>query len=514
MQASSQPGISVPPAFSTRRKAILCLVAFAFLLRLGLCFTGYDRRPFMTSNDEAVVLDPAVSLAWGEGLRAPSLEGLDLANRFYHYPPLSFFVQGGIFRVCGVSAATMRIPSIVEHLLGLLVLFWILRQGCRSGLMDAFAAWIAAALILADPFLLILSRIGRMEHLGALLGLGGIAFALGARLPGGGIRFRKFLAGAVLIGLALATHPSAVLYQIFFYALAALAWNELGWTRRLCLFSMPGVAFLAVWGVGFGAASLEALRQMQALAGFNLKPSLGWELLQSAVAHRNFEDFKQLGATAYLLVVGGWMLLCIRPLAGRGNAPEAWRKGSRIFAVAALLQMAAAWKMNLYVSRTMLYAPLAAVHIAIGLSFLPKTGRRIAAAATTLFVCIGVAATAGYFLQLAKNWNAWSADRFAPLVSSFPKEAKVASTFELWHEWMKQHRPVRMIDPSLPIDHLYWLEDPLRFSRFDGVIFSSRTGGLRQSALKAGAFPASEWSEESFARDDAVYFVYRKLAPK
>ncbi|MEI6562024.1 MAG: hypothetical protein WCO68_08080 [Verrucomicrobiota bacterium] len=493
------------------RKTILYLFAVAFLIRSILSFVGFDRRPLLMSNDEVSIQDAAYSLACGEGLRASSLDGLDLGTCYYHYPPLSFFVQAALFRSFGFSPATLRLPSIMEHSLGLLVLFWILRQGVRGGLMDAFGAWIGAALILVDPFLLVLSRVSRMEHLCGLLGLVGMAFAFAAHSGSGKSRFRKLLAGSVFIGLALGTHPAAVSYQLAFACFLALWAKELGWRRSLAVFLMPGVVFGVAWGLAFGRESLDDLWKMSLLSKTNLQPSLGLDLLANAVFHHKIDDFKQLGASAYLLVLAGWLFLFIRCFAGFKDSPESRRKLCGLLAIAGVLQIGAAWKMTFYSARTMLYAPLAIINLAIVFSFLPKMGRRVVTAVTVCFALAGAGATVGYFHALATHWNDWSSDRFAAVVESVPKEAKVASTFELWYAWRKANRHIRVIVPCLPTDRPFWTEAPERFAGFDVVIFSDRSGEMRDAALKANIFAAPEWIGEKFTTDEAVYFIYRKI---
>ena len=495
------------------RKNILYLCAFVFLVRLVLSFVGFDRRPLMMSNDEVILHDAAYSLACGEGLRAPSLNGLDLGTCFYHYPPLSFLVQAAIFRSFGFSAATVRLPSIIEHSIGLLILLWILRQGVRAGLMDSFGAWIGAALILADPFLLVLCRVSRMEHLGGLMGLLGMAFAFAAYSSSGGSRFRKLLAGSVFIGLAIGTHPSAISYQLAFYCFLALWRKELGWRRTLVVFLMPGVVFGIEWGLVFGKDSLEYLLKMSLLSKINLQPSLGLDLLANSVLHHKIDDFKQLGASAYLLVLAGWLFLFIRCFAGLKDSSEKRRQLLWFLAIAGALQIAAAWKMSFYSARTILYAPLAIINLALVFSFLPKMGRRAVTAVTVIFALAGAGATSAYFLALAKHGNEWSSDRFASVVASIPKDAKVATTFELWHEWKKANREIRVIVPSLPIDRYFWIEAPQRFTGFDVVILSERSGEMRNTALEANVFRSPEWTEEKFNMDESVYYIYRKVHP-
>lgn len=489
-----------------RERRVLLFLGVFFALRLVLSFYGYDRRPLLTTNDEAIVQDAAVALARGEGLRATSFEGLEVAEFYANHPPLFTFVQGGMFKTFGFSPATLRLPGIVASLLAVLLLGAMLRSLLAVGLVDGFGATLAALLLLCDPFVIILSRIGRMEHLAALLALAGLNLVIRA-VRDSQPKWRWLTAGA-LLGAAIATHPAAVLYLLVF---AALLWlrREMGWGKVVMFLAMPAAVFALFWFAGFGARSWEAWQQLGRMARLGLPPTLGLDLCLRAITHRDLEAFKQVGGTAYLVVICGWLLLLGRAL--RSRSWGAWQPCLVVLAVAAVLEIFAAYRLSMYLARTMLFVYLGILHLAIGCSHLSPRVRRMAAVCVGVFLAAQLAYLASYFVRLPGQWTAWSPTRFDDLVRSIPPSVKTASTFELWHAWQGAGRRVRIIDPSLPIDAHYWAEDPRRLEEYDTVIFSTTTADVMDAAVRAGGFPSAAWSREVREIDEKAYTIYRRL---
>jgi 4-amino-4-deoxy-L-arabinose transferase-like glycosyltransferase len=483
------------------------VLAGVFALRLVLCFYGYDRRPLLTTPDEAIVQDAAVALARGEGWRATSFEGLEIADLYANHPPLFVLVQGAIFKCFGFSPATLRLPGIVESLLATLLLGAILRSLLTAGLVDRFGALLAALLLLADPFVIVLARIGRMEHLAALLALAGLALVAGA--VRGPQSSRRWLSAGALLGASCATHPAAVLYVIFFVALLWLRRRETGWGKSAVFLAVPAAVFVLIWIAAFGARSAEAWQQLARMARLGLPPTLGLGLCVRALTHHDLEAFKQVGGTAYLLVIVGWTLLLARAL--RARSWGVWQPCLLALAVAAAVEIAVAGRLSLYLARTMLFVYLGVLHVAIGSSHLPRAGRRVALAGAGVFLAAQMALLAAYFVRLPQRWAAWSPARFDDLVRSIPASAKTASTFELWHAWRAAARPVRIIDPSLPIDEIHWSQAPLSLEKYDAVIFSDATSGVMDAALAAGAFQPGTWSREVRQLDEKHYTIFRRV---
>jgi hypothetical protein len=161
----------------------------------------------------------------------------------------------------------------------------------------------------------------------------------------------------------------------------------------------------------------------------------------------------------------------------------------------------------------MSFVYLGVLHVAIGCSHLPRAGRRLAFAGAGVFLAAQMGLLAAYFVRLPRQWAAWSPARFDDIVHPIPASAKIANTFELWHAWRAAGRPVRIIDPSLPIDELHWSQAPLSLEKYDAVIFSDATSGVMDAALAAGAFQPGTWSREVRPLDEKHYTIFRRAGP-
>jgi hypothetical protein len=487
-----------------KRHRLFCLVCL-FVVRGFFCYYGYDRRPLFSSNDEVIVNDAALALARGQGLRLASFEGLELARMWAHYPPVFFLTQGAIFKAGGFCPGAVRLPGIVYSFAGVAILVLILASLHRARIIDRFGAVIAGALLFVDPYFLVISRVGRMEPLALFFGLSGIACVTCARTPLA-VPMRRWIAGGALTGLAISTHPTAFLYWIAFAAFAAIAPREGIGRRVLAVVVVPGLTALLIWIAVYRGQSGVAFEQMHHLSQISLKPTLGLIDFFHAVGNRNLDEFSHAGGTTYIVLFAGWLALALRPAFQRRESNlENWRL--LVFVAAGVLQTAVAWKFTLYCARAILFVPLGAINLALALSFLPKPPRRAIAIIVGAFVSLQVSLFLMYFARLPRNWNSWSPDRFDALVGSLPAN-RVASTFELWHAFMKANRQVRIVDFSLIPDQHYWVENPRRLEDYDTIILTESE--YANKAPDASGLTDADWSRSSFHADEKNYLVFQK----
>ena len=436
----------------------ICILLCLFVVRGFFCFYGFDRRPLVSSNDEVIIEDPALALARGQGLRLVSFPGLELTKMWAHYPPAFFLIQAAVYKVFGFSPASSRIPGICFSLLGVAILCGILVALFRTEYIDRFAMFASLLLLLFDPFIVVISRVGRMEQLALFFGLAGLAAVICATSPLR-VSLWRWYCGAVLIGLSISTHPSAVLYWITFAALVFIARRELGIFKMALLLAIPAFAMAALWCAVYGDRSLIALDQMIRISRISVAPSLGMANFLQSIRARDIDMFKQAGGTAYVLLFAGWAALAVRAAIRPHSGPERWRSALWVFLIAGLFQMIAAWKFNLYVARTLLFVPLGILNLSIAIAWLPQIQRRVVAALAGAFAMVQLALFVNYFTRLTANRETWSPGRFDALVDSIPANATVLSTYQLWHTFMGRGREVAIIDTSLMPDRIFWEND-------------------------------------------------------
>jgi 4-amino-4-deoxy-L-arabinose transferase-like glycosyltransferase len=497
------------------RSALIVGVVIALTIRTFLCFYGFDRRPLVTGPDEAVLQDAALSWARGTGYRLASLEGLGLAETFAHHPPLYLMAQAAVYQLTGFSVEAMRLPGIICGIVALLLFAGMLARWFHGGVISGPAVAIAGALILADPLILVVSRVARMEPMGMMFGMAAM-FCVAGRRTLVVEDFKRWIAGALFIGLALATHFSTATYFVAFLGASLAVVPRFSVPKLLSLAALPVLVLASIWFCTYGGKSLEAVHELirtadSVTAGSRphegAPPTLGFEYVWRAVTARDFDSVKRVGGTAYAVLWICWLTVLAAAVAARRRYREPGGKLLLVLAGVTVIQIAIAWKLSLYMVRVALYAPLAALALALAWGNLPRWARRTGAGLAAIFVAFQLALVTGYYLRLARGWDAWSPSRFDSLVASIPPDARVVSSFELWHTFMAAGRPVRITDFSLRPDQLYWEANPGALATYDVAILNPQT---RDLAERASVFSAAEWSETSFVDDGLKFWVMRR----
>ena len=126
------------------------LLVILFAVRAIAVFYAYDRRPMITSNDEVYWAEPAWSLLHGHGYRLPCCDGKLFGDFYPQHPPIYVFILTGAFQLFGFTPASMRVPSIIAHLVGLVLMLAILLRLRRFRVLDRCGFFVAAVLVLSD----------------------------------------------------------------------------------------------------------------------------------------------------------------------------------------------------------------------------------------------------------------------------------------------------------------------------------------------------------------------------
>ena len=494
-------------SIAPRRAILLTIVCIVALLRTALCFYGYDRRPLASSNDEVVIQDAPLSWARGQGLRLASFEGLELAKFYAHYPPVYTVTQAALYRVFGFSMAVVRLPGIIYSLIGLLFTAGILVRWQRAGLLDAFGAWTSGILLLIDPFIAVVSRVGRMEPMAMMFGVMGISFIADSSCDYVTANRKRLIASGVLVGLALATHVAAVAYWVMFVGLLITTQERIKLRNKTLLVSLPIAVLGLIWIAVYRERSVEGIQQMLRISRTLLPPSFGFRDLTVGLLYSNQDLIKKVGGTAFVLLWAGWLFALARPFFSTDESSRNSRRMLITFAVVAVIQIFIGWKLSLYVARTYLFLPLAIVFLAAATSHMSRVPRRIIVVGCVIFAAAQLSLFAQYYRRLPGHWHEWSPNRFDDLVRSIPENQRVVSTYELWHAFMKANRPVSITDFTLVADRMLVEQRPGMLETYDVAILNCET---RDIAHLTGSFPAAQWSETALIDDDQTFNVMRR----
>ena len=493
-------------SIAPRRAILLTIVCIVALLRTALCFYGYDRRPLASSNDEVVIQDAPLSWARGQGLRLASFEGLELAKFYAHYPPVYTVTQAALYRVFGFSMAVVRLPGIIYSLIGLLFTAGILIRWQRAGLLDAFGAWTSGILLLIDPFIAVVSRVGRMEPMAMMFGVMGIYFITDSGSNYVTTNRMRLIASGVLVGLALATHVAAVAYWVMFVGLIITTQEQIKLSNKAVLASLPIAVLTLIWIAVYRERSVEGIHQMVRISRTLLPPSFGFRDLAVGLLHSNQDLIKKVGGTAFLLLWAGWLFALARPFIPTDESSSNSRRMLITFAVVAVIQIFIGWKLSLYVARTFLFLPLALLFFAAAISHMSRVPSRIIVVGCVIFATAQFSLFAQYYRRLPGHWNEWSPNRFDDLVHSIPENQRILSSYELWHAFMKADRPVRITDFTLVSDRQLIQQHPDLLETYDVAILNDET---RQLASRSALF-TSGWVEKKITDDDETFFIEQR----
>ncbi|MER3501618.1 MAG: hypothetical protein C4295_09150 [Candidatus Fervidibacterota bacterium] len=219
-----------------------CLAFLIVTFLALLCYYGETMMPVIP--DESLFLQPAQSLAEGQGMGTPALDDLlpGISQRTYWQPPVYFLALAAWGEAFGFTIASTRWFSRFCAV-GVLLLLWAMakRFGASNGLAFLCVLW--TSLDLAFQYN---ANRGRMDSLNALLILGSW-LALEAHRRDGKV-WQALLAG-FMGSLATLTHFLAI-------PVTALMAISLFWRKQW----LACLAFLLPFGIGWGFWLLYAMQ--------------------------------------------------------------------------------------------------------------------------------------------------------------------------------------------------------------------------------------------------------------
>ncbi len=455
-------------------------------------------------GDEVIINEPAVALSRGQGLISPGFRdsafGLD--KLYAHFPPVYIFAESLAFRALGVSVYSLRLVTTVMGIASaglFLLLMWCL---CRWGLADWGTASIAVCLYTLNATVLVLHRLARMESMVECLTLSALLCVLTGiySRPGSrsseatsqswtkrdeSRRFLLLLAGAVLAGVSLVTHPEALVAVLPIVLLILLA-APVSWRNRAFLLAALGFTPVAIWLGTYGARWKQAIAEMGTIHRYTAPPAgiLNFARDFSLETHHNINQ--GMRATLFLLcllilgsIVVRWMMLKkaagVRPR-NEGEIASKQLLLTGIFASSTILSLIPLiWFMAASVTRYQVIFPIYLAGLVISLCGIsPKKPivRWVGAMAGILILTqLGVMAI--YLQKDADPRVDRSATRFDAIVDSIPPHSRVAVTLMLWLAFQHKGRPVTLLyDPFDGREK--WLEtssNPL--DQFDAIVVDS-----------------------------------------
>jgi len=438
-----------------------------FIIRAAGLLIGLDRLPMVpTVYPEVIINDPAVSLSQGHGFVAFSLEhsvnGLD--KLYAHFPPVFIALQALVFRLFGFSGITLRALSVVCDLATCFVFLLILAEFEKRKILDRAGAMLAGILIVLEPTAMIHAREGRMESLNTLLGALALLLCIRA-----GSRFGLWLGAALLIGIALATHPAAALMWVAFEAWTLMEFRKLGLWRWLAVNAAPPVVMLIAWLIVYGNRVGSAVAQMRHLSTFAGAPDLRIIDLIESLRHGAVAAAQNAGGLGliFTLIAFVW---AIRRAFDKRPAPPGWRLTLvTLIAVLAVQMLLLRFLIPTSgMNRAVMIFPFALVLAGVALSHMGDSARKpvrnIAAVAITMQLGMIVL----YIAQLRHGWNERSPDRFDSIVAAAPAGAQVAGPPELWYGFRHHGRQFTVIYRAMGEED-YW-NTPNAFDSWDVVI--------------------------------------------
>jgi hypothetical protein len=467
-------------------------------------------------GDEVIINEPAVALSRGQGLISPGFRdsafGLD--KLYAHFPPVYIFAEALAFRAFGVSVYSLRLVTTVMGVASaglFLLLLWCI---CRWNLADWGTASVAACLYTLNATMLVLHRLARMESMVEYLTLGSLLCVLTGIYSKTGIpssdgkpqsstnndngrRLLFLLAGAVLAGVSLVTHPEALMAVLPIVLLILLA-APVSWRNRAFLLMALGLTPVAIWFGTYGARWKQALIEMAAIHRYAAPPAgiVSFARDFSLETHRNINQ--GMRATLFLLcllILGSilvrWVMLKRTEKALSQDAGETASKQlllTGIFASSAILSfIPLAWFMAASVTRYEVIFPIYLAGLVIslrGISPKQPVVRWIGAMAG-IFILTQLGAMAIYLQKDDDPRVNYSATRFDAIVDSIPPHSRVAVTLMLWLAFQHKGRPATLL-----------------YDRFDG----------REKWLATSSNPLEQFDaivvDSSFVDEFAIYSPY------
>ncbi len=457
------------------------------LLYCLLLWLGYDRLPLLpVVGDGPLIQDAALSLARGQGLRAPSFgETLGFEALYAHHPPVYLYLQSLIIRCLGLTPFSLRASSILFASLAMAA--WLACFGLvlRLRWLERGVFWVCSLLYLVEPTLFSLGRWERMDSLANFLVATSLlllllavsitreapsaraalpnqpAAAATGRTPRAS-RALLLILSAVFAGLALATHLGTVA--------AWLVWSSLTIGLRqgrsvkiaIVLILLPWLVFLCAWFLAYRSDSLVAIRQLLEIASHHTGGLLTY-IQSSLLAIRNPRLLLQSAPLIILVVLAAWLLASIvffsncRRTSGLQALEHPWFTHFWLgFTLAAALIL---FFTGFNPKHAAFLFPFALLLAGTALHQAGPAGRRlktISGVFASAFLVAAILVQALTFSNLLNEWNERSPDRFRKLAAEIPRDATLAAVPDFWYFFQSRSQPLRLIDYGFPEDREFW----------------------------------------------------------
>jgi hypothetical protein len=505
---------------------------FWLLLLPGLLYSlllwlGYDRLPLLpVVGDGSLIQDAALSLAHGQGLRAPSFEEtLNFEKLYAHHPPVYLYLQSFIIRQLGLTPFSLRASSILFASLALAA--WLACFGLALHLrwLDRDVFWVCCLLYLVEPTLFALGRWERMDSLANFLVASSLlllmlavsiardtpsteaahpnqpAIAAAAQLPQPA-RTLLLVLSAVFAGLALATHIATVAAWLVWAFLIIGLRQDRSFKTAIVLILLPWLVFLCAWFLTYRSDSMDAMRQLLQIASHHSGGLLAY-IQTTFLAIRNPRLLLQSAPLVNLVILAAWLIATSvffslrRRTANLQALEHPWFAHLWLgFSLAAALTL---FFTGFNPKHAVFLFPFALLVGGIALRLAGPAGRRLKTIsgvfASTIFAA-AILVQALTFSTLLNEWNERSPDRFRKLAVEIPEEARVAAVPDFWYFFQSRNQPLRLIDYGFPEDREFWEANAaVKLHDFDFVLLypdhplSSLAAALsrQQQALKYGS---------------------------
>jgi hypothetical protein len=476
-------------------KIILAVALGGLAVRAFMGVHLLDRIPRVPAlADEVILNDPALSLSMGKGMVAADIPHTVFHfDRLYaHHPPLFFLVQALSFRIFGLSALSMRLPSSLAALLFFVVFGSALILLVRDGAVRPVSAALAFLFLLFEPASLRYWRLSRPEPLVLLFGCLAVVFAiLAARAKGPSRRSAACVAAAgACFGLALSAHGEAVLFLPLLAALLFPALAKRPWRAVLAAASalLPPCV---IWVGVYGSNSFEALAEYLRLARAYGAPGL---ILPTLIVLRGpsslADSYLATGYVALEAIVCMAAAVCASIWAGRKwVGPARWLLPGAAVVIVLLLEFAIP-----YGEPRLQTALVPAILILLlALSKVSRPGVLKCAAGAAAFVVAGnLLICMAYFRYADPGAPSRDPGRYDALLSQIPGGKRVAVPAELWFTFASHSREAAVIYPFSigPIGRNEWTPAVLR--EYDIVVLPDGSTLYGDIAGSLASLPCAE----------------------
>jgi hypothetical protein len=361
----------------------------------------------------------------------------------------------------------MRLPSVIAHLVGVVLMLLLLRRLRRLRVLDQWGYWAGIALAVTNFSTFALARWGRPEPFTADFALIGFLILYGGSMKAPALRRRALIAG-LFIGLSAATHTVAAFYcGLFAIALWGLR-KRIGLVRSVIALCIPPLTFAAFWIAMFGSRSLDALR-----AHFEIARAEGgtrhsiWRVFEELL-NANPRGFYLAGGTTTLFL-GAVAILLLVQMATPQSRQSLGRKGWLLLLAFGGMGFMVVSITGLAITRAYVYFPFAVAATAILIS---RWEWRRAAFAAVLAISVGEMAEIVYYTAtMTPDFAERSPSRLDPVMKELAGRHCVATTPHLWLDARRAGMEVRLVDTTIAIMREYWERGAGLFDGCDAAVF-------------------------------------------